>query len=81
MRRLIGVIVGIICAVVLVDTSWEAANAWFPAPIPDDASAADTLALFVMKMPLAGQMVIALGWLVTGAVSAFAALRVARWRW
>ena len=36
------------------------------------------LAQFVMKMPLAGQLVIAIGWFVTGLVSAFAALRVAQ---
>jgi hypothetical protein len=80
MRKLIGVIVGVVCAVVLVDTSWAAANAWFPAPIPADASAADMLAQFVMKMPLGGQVTIAIGWFVTGLVSAFAALRVAQWR-
>lgn len=80
MRKLIGVIVGMVCAVMLADTSWAAANAWFPAPIPDDASAADMLARFVMTMPLAGQVVIAAGWFVTGLVSAFAALRVAQWR-
>jgi hypothetical protein len=80
MRKLIGVIVGIVVAALLVDTSWAAADTWFPAPISADASDADLLAGFVMKMPLAGQLVLTIGWFVTGLVSAFAALRVAQWR-
>ena len=79
-RRLMGVIVGIVVAALLIDTSWAAANTWFPAPIPTDASDTDLLAGFVMKMPLAGQVTIAIGWFATGLVSAFAALRVAQWR-
>lgn len=80
MRKTIGTIIGIGFAIVLIDTFWDFANSWFPAPIASDADAAELLARFVMAMPLAGQLTLAAGWFVTGFVSAYAGLRVAQWR-
>jgi hypothetical protein len=80
MRKLIATIVGLALAIALVDGSWALANHWFPAPIPADASDREMLAEFVVRMPLAGQILIAFGWLLAGLVGAFAVLRIAQWR-
>ena len=80
MRRIIGIIIGLVLAVALIDGAWELAERWFPAAIAADASDREMLARFVMGMPLAGQVIIAAGWLLAGLVGAFAALRIAQWR-
>lgn len=80
MRRIIGIIIGLVLAIVLVDGSWELADRWFPAVIASDASDQDMLAHYVMAMPLAGQSIIAAGWLFAGLIGAFVALRVGQWR-
>jgi hypothetical protein len=80
MRRIIGTIVGLVLAIALIDGAWELAERWFPAPIAADASDQEMLARFVMAMPLAGQAIIATGWLFAGLVGAFAVLRIAQWR-
>lgn len=80
MRKLIGVIVGLVLAVALIDGLWALAGAWFPAPVAPDASGQDVLAQTVMRMPLAGQATIAATWLLAGLVGTFAALRIAQWR-
>ena len=80
MRKVIGVLVGLIVAVLLIDTGWRAAASWFPPRLPLDADDAATLARFVMTMPAAGQAIVAAGWLLAGMVGAYAALRVAQWR-
>lgn len=80
MRRIIGTIVGLALAIALIDGAWALADTWFPAPIASDADDAEMLAQFVMAMPLAGQAIIAAGWLLAGLVGAFAALRIEQWR-
>lgn len=80
MRKLIGVIVGLVLAVALIDGLWALAGAWFSAPVVADASGQDVLAQTVMRMPLAGQATIAATWLLAGLVGTFAALRIAQWR-
>jgi|GEM_PF-1529144 len=80
MRKIIGTIVGLALAIALVDGSWELAGRWYPAAIAPDASDQDMLAHFVMGMPLAGQSIIAAGWLLAGLIGAFIALRIGQWR-
>ena len=80
MRRIIGTIIGLVLAIALIDGAWELAARWFPAATPADASDREMLARFVMAMPLAGQAIIAAGWLLAGLVGAFAALRIGQWR-
>ena len=80
MRKVIGVVIGLVVAVVSIDTAWRAAATWFPPAIPADADDAGTLARFVMAMPVAGQGIVAIGWLLAGLLGAYAALRVAQWR-
>lgn len=67
-------------AIALIDGAWELADRWFPAAIAADASDRDMLARFVMAMPLAGQSIIAAGWLLASLIGAFAALRISQWR-
>jgi hypothetical protein len=80
MRRIIGTIIGLVLAIALIDGAWEFAERWFPAAIASDASDQEMLARFVMAMPLAGQAIIAAGWLLAGLIGAFAALRIGQWR-
>ena len=80
MRRIIGTIIGLVLAIALIDAAWELAERWYPATIAADASAQEMLARFVMAMPLAGQAIIAAGWLLAGLIGAFAALRIGQWR-
>jgi hypothetical protein len=80
LRRIIGTIVGLVLAIALIDGAWELADRWFPAAIAADASDRDMLARFVMAMPLAGQSIIAAGWLLASLIGAFAALRISQWR-
>jgi hypothetical protein len=80
MRRIIGTIVGLVLAVGLIDGSWDLAGRWFSAVIAPDASDLDMLARYVTAMPLAGQAIIAAGWLLAGMIGAFAALRIGQWR-
>jgi hypothetical protein len=80
MRRIIGTVVGLVLAIALIDGAWELANRWFPAAIASDASDREMLARFVMAMPLAGQAIIAAGWLFASLIGAFAALRIGQWR-
>jgi len=79
LRRAIGTIIGLIFAIILVQTFWQAAIVWFPPAVLDESNEAAVRA-FVMTMPLAGQVTIAVGWFVTGLIGAYAALRVAQWR-
>lgn len=80
MRRIVGTIVGLALAIALIDGAWALAEYWFPAAIAADASDREMLARFVMAMPLAGQTIIAAGWLLAGLTGAFAVLRIAQWR-
>jgi hypothetical protein len=80
LRKIIGAIVGLVLAIALIDGAWELAERWFPAAIASDASDQEMLARFVMAMPLAGQAIIAAGWLLAGLIGAFAVLRIAQWR-
>jgi hypothetical protein len=80
MRRIVGTIFGLVLAIALIDGAWELAERWFPAAIAGDASDQEMLARFVMAMPLAGQAIIAAGWLLAGLIGAFAALRIGQWR-
>lgn len=80
MRRIVGTIVGLALAIALIDGAWALAEHWFPAAIAADASDREMLARFVMAMPLAGQTIIAAGWLLAGLTGAFAVLRIAQWR-
>lgn len=79
MRKILGTITGLVFAPILVNTLWLAAFSWFPPAIPDDASEA-TARAFVMAMPLGGHITIAIGWFLSGLISAYAGLRVAQWR-
>jgi hypothetical protein len=80
MRRIVGTIIGLVLAIALIDGAWELAERWFPAAVAPDASDQEMLARFVMAMPLAGQAIIAAGWLFAGLIGAFAALRIGQWR-
>lgn len=79
MRKIIGIIVGMVIAIALIDLTWSLASRWFPSPV-DLGSDADVLATYVVRMPLAGKLLVTAGWLITGVVAAFAALRIAQWR-
>lgn len=79
MRKVMGIIIGLVFAAVLTNTFWTAAIGWFPPTLPDDVNEAAARA-FVMAMPPGGHVAIAAGWLLTGLIAAFAALRVAQWR-
>lgn len=79
MRRIIGIIIGLLFAVAVINTFWTAAIGWFPPRMPDIADEAAARA-FVMGMPLGGHIAIAAGWFVTGLIAAYAALRIAQWR-
>jgi hypothetical protein len=76
MRKVIGLVV----AVLMIDTAWRLAASWYPPTLPADADDVATLQGFVMTMPLAGQAIVAIGWLLAGLIGAYAALRVAQWR-
>lgn len=80
MRKVVGVVIGLVVAVLMIDTAWRLAGSWFPPRLSPDADDAATLAAFVMTMPLAGQGIVVVGWLLAGLVGAYAALRVAQWR-
>lgn len=79
MRKVIGIIVGLVVAIALIDLAWGQAARWFPSPV-DPTSDADMLATYVLRMPLAGKLLVAVGWLAAGLASAFIALRVSQWR-
>jgi len=79
MRKVIGIIVGLVIAVALIDLSWNLAARWFPSPI-DPMADTDMLATYVIRMPLAGKLLVTIGWLIAGLAAAFAALRIAQWR-
>ena len=79
MRKVIGIIVGLVIAIALIDLSWSLAARWFPSPVDLNSDAA-TLATYVVRMPVAGQLLVTVGWFVAGLVAAFAALRIAQWR-
>ena len=79
-RKAIGVLIGLVIAVLVIDTAWRLTATWFPPRLSPDADDAATLEGFVMTMPLAGQVGVAVGWLLAGLIGAYAALRVAQWR-
>lgn len=79
MRKVMGIIVGLAFAAVLTNTFWTTAIGWFPPKLPDTIDEAAARA-FVMTMPASGQAAIAVGWLLSGLIAAFIALRVAQWR-
>ncbi|MBS0478283.1 MAG: hypothetical protein JSR79_03170 [Proteobacteria bacterium] len=79
MRKTTGVIVGLVIAIALIDLSWGLAGRWFPSPV-DPLSDTDMLASYVIRMPLAGKLLVAAGWLFAGLAAAFAALRISQWR-
>lgn len=79
MRKVIAIIVGLVVAIALIDLSGEMAARWFPSPV-DPVSDADMLANYVVRMPVAGQVLVTAGWLVAGVAAAFVALRIAQWR-
>jgi MFS family permease len=79
MRKVIGIIVGLIIAIALIDVSWALVARWFPSPI-DPGSDIDMLATYVIRMPLSGQLLVAVGWCLAGFAAAFAALRISQWR-
>lgn len=80
MRKAIGLVIGLVMAVLIIDTGWQVAAVWFPPALPVDADDAAIVNDYVMTMPIAGQGLVAATWLVAGLVGAFAALRVAQWR-
>ena len=79
MRRIIGIIVGLVIAIALIDVSWSLAARWFPSPV-DPNSDAEMLTSYVVRMPLGGQGIVTAGWFLAGLVAAFAALRIGQWR-
>jgi hypothetical protein len=79
MRKGIGIVVGLVIAIALIDLAWGQAARWFPSPI-DPGADADMLATYVIRMPLAGKLLVTAGWLVAGLVAAFVALRISQWR-
>jgi len=79
MRKVIGIIVGLVIAIALIDLAWGLTARWFPSPI-DPGSDAAMLATYVTRMPLSGQLLVAAGWFVAGLAAAFAALRISQWR-
>lgn len=79
MRKFIGIIIGLVIAIALIDASWGLAARWFPSPVDPDSDV-DMLAAYVLRMPIGGQLLVAAGWFAGGLVAAFAALRIAQWR-
>ena len=80
MRKLIGIVVGLVIAIALIDLSWSLASRWFPSPVDPTGSDTDMLTSYVLRMPLTGKMLVTAGWFVAGLISAFAALRISQWR-
>lgn len=80
MRKAIGLVIGLVVAVLIIDTGWQAAAVWFPPVLPTDADDAQIMSGYVIAMPVAGQGLIAVTWLLAGLVGAFSALRVGQWR-
>lgn len=79
MRKVVGIIIGLLVAIALIDGAWSLTARWFPSPIDPDSDI-DILATYVVRMPLAGQILVAIGWLIAGLVAAFIALRISQWR-
>ena len=79
MRKVIGIIVGLVIAIALIDVAWGSAARWFPSPV-DPGADVDLLATYVTRMPLAGQLLVTAGWLIAGLAAAFVALRLSQWR-
>jgi hypothetical protein len=65
MRKVIGIIVGLVIAIALIDLSWALVARWFPSPIDPSGPDAEMLAGCVIRMPLG---------------ASFAALRISQWR-
>ncbi len=80
MRRIVAILTGVIIAGCAIEGAWYIAERWFPAPLSPDASINDMLAHFVTRMPLGGQALIAIGWLLAGLAGGFVALRISQWR-
>ncbi|QDZ08923.1 hypothetical protein FPZ24_16780 [Sphingomonas panacisoli] len=79
MRKVIGIIVGLVVAVAAIDFAWGLAARWFPSPI-DPGADVDILATYVIRMPLAAKLMVVAGWLIAGLAAAFIALRISQWR-
>jgi MFS family permease len=80
MRKVIGIIVGLVIAIALIDLSWALVARWFPSPIDPSGPDAEMLAGYVIRMPLGGQLLVVVGWFVAGFAASFAALRISQWR-
>jgi len=76
MRTLLGILFGIVAAMVIVEGVDRVAFALYPIPLAPEAADPATLAKIVVTMPLAVKLLLALGWLLGSAGGAWLALRV-----
>ena len=78
MKKVVGVIVGIVVALLLVAASDWISSVLFP---PGDVDTADPniLAAYIARMPFAAKLIVASGWLVAPLAGAWLCLRVADW--
>ncbi|WP_353203230.1 hypothetical protein [Sphingomonas sp.] len=78
MKKVFGVIVGIIVAFLLVAASDGISSALFPLGDVDTADPS-VLAAYIAEMPIAAKLIVAAGWLIAPLAGAWLALRIADW--
>lgn len=78
MRKIFGVIAGVVAAMLLV-----AAGDWIAATLfpPSDVDTGDPAALasYILQMPIAAKLILVIGWLIAPFGGAWLCLRIADW--
>lgn len=75
MRTLLGIVFGVLAALLIIDAVEQVTSALYPLPILDSADAA-TLSNVVHDMPLAAKLLTVFGWLAGAFGGAWFGLRV-----
>jgi hypothetical protein len=78
MKKVFGVIAGILVAFLLVATSDWIGSMLFPISDVDTADS-EVLAAYIAEMPIAAKLIVASGWLVAPFAGAWLCLRIADW--
>lgn len=78
MKKIFGVIAGVIVAFLLVAASDWISSILFPIR-GIDTSDPDALATYIAQMPLAAKLIVAGGWFIAPLAGAWLALRIADW--